>query len=81
MAQTTGKMQSTSRQVAGGVTTFTITVKSDPDPPGALVDFLCSEAFFDDAKDYLGKPVVITAGDPPGGGVPATVTGMKGSAP
>lgn len=80
MAQTTGKVTATSRQGTGGSQTMTMTVKSDPDPPGTLVTFSCDAEYFADAKDYLGKAVVVTHTTNPAGGFD-TVTGLKGTSP
>ena len=80
MATTTGKVTATSRQGTGGSQTTTMTVKSDPDPPGTLVTFVCDADYFADAKDYLGKSVIVTHTANPLGGSDV-VTGLKGTSP
>lgn len=80
MAQSSGKMKSTSRQGAGGTQTLSFTVETSAGPPPVEETFVCDADFFADAKDYLGKQVVVTYTVNPAG-PPNTCSGLKGSAP
>lgn len=77
MAQASGKMKHTSRQGAAGSQTLTFTIETSAGPPPVEETFTCDADYFNDAKDYLGRQVVVTYTQGP----PNTCTGLKGTAP